>query len=123
MRRRSFVARWRLLRSFYFAFAGILYLFRTQRNARIELAIGAIVVGLAAWLDVDRTEWAILTLTIAGVLILEGLNTALEAVVDLASPRLHPLARIAKDMAAGTVCSCDSWATRPVDQPPPVSEQ
>jgi len=52
---------------------------------------------------VTRTEWAVLVLTIASVLILEGLNTAIEAAVDLASPNVHPLAKVAKDVAAGTV--------------------
>jgi diacylglycerol kinase len=92
-----------LVRSFYFAFAGIAHLFRTQRNARIELAIGIAACGLAAWLRVSRVDWAILLLTIACVLILEGLNTALEAVVDLASPEIHPLAKTAKDVSAGMV--------------------
>ena len=92
-----------LLASFAFALAGIGYLFRTQRNARIHLAIATIVCLLAAWLRVARVEWAILILTIACVLILEGLNTALEAVVDLASPQIHPLAKIAKDVTAGMV--------------------
>jgi diacylglycerol kinase len=92
-----------LMASFGFAFAGIAYLFRTQRNARIHLVISAIVCLLAAWLRVTRVEWAILVLTIASVLILEGLNTALEAVVDLATPQIHPLAKIAKDVMAGMV--------------------
>ncbi len=92
-----------LLVSFSFAFAGIGYLFRTQRNARIHVAAAAVVCLLAAWLRVTRVEWAILVLTIACVLILEGLNTALEAVVDLASPQIHPLAKIAKDVTAGMV--------------------
>jgi diacylglycerol kinase len=92
-----------LIGSFRFAFAGIAYLFRTQRNARIHTAVAVIVCLLAAWLRVTRVEWAILGLTIACVLILEGLNTALEAVVDLASPQIHPLAKIAKDVTAGMV--------------------
>ena len=92
-----------LIASFAFAFAGIGYLFRTQRNARIHAAIAVIVCLLAAWLRVTRLEWAILVMTIACVLILEGLNTALEAVVDLASPQVHPLAKVAKDVAAGMV--------------------
>ena len=92
-----------LARSFYFAFAGFFYLFRTQRNARIELVIGLIVCALAWWLSISRVEWAILVVTIAMVLILEGLNTALEAAVDLASPEIHPLAKAAKDVTAGMV--------------------
>jgi diacylglycerol kinase len=92
-----------LFRSFYFASIGIAHLFRTQRNARIELAIGAAACGLALWLGISRAEWGVLLLTIACVLILEGLNTALEATVDLASPDVHPLAKTAKDVSAGMV--------------------
>jgi diacylglycerol kinase (ATP) len=93
----------RLSRSFYFAFCGLGHLFRTQRNARIELAIGVIASGLAIWLHITAVEWAVLIVTIASVLILEGLNTAIEAAVDLASPEIHPKAKIAKDLAAGMV--------------------
>ena len=92
-----------LAAGFRFAFAGIGHLLATQRNARIHVALAAIACLLAAWLRVTRTEWAILILTIACVIILEGLNTALEAVVDLASPQLHPLAKVAKDVSAGMV--------------------
>ena len=92
-----------IVRSFYYAFLGIGHLFRTQRNARIELAIGIIACVLAYWLGISRAEWGVLILTIACVLILEGLNTSIEAVVDLASPEIHPLAKTAKDVAAGMV--------------------
>ena len=92
-----------LFRSFYFAFLGIAHLFRTQRKARIELLIGIAACGLALWLRITRAEWGVLLLTIACVLILEGLNTALEACVDLASPDVHPLAKTAKDLSAGMV--------------------
>ena len=92
-----------LIGSFRFAIAGIAYLFRTQRNARIHMAVGIMACGAAAWLRITRVEWGLLLLTIASVLILEGINTALEAVVDLTSPQIHPLARTAKDVAAGTV--------------------
>jgi diacylglycerol kinase (ATP) len=76
---------------------------RTQPNFRIEAAIGAGAVALAVWLRFDATEWATLAMVIALVLILEGLNTALELVVDLASPAAHPKAKAAKDIAAATV--------------------
>ena len=89
--------------SFRFATAGIIHLFRTQRNARIHLAVAIIACGLAAWLRITRLEWSVLLLTIASVLVLEGINTAIEAIVDLVSPQVHPLAKVAKDVAAGTV--------------------
>jgi diacylglycerol kinase len=91
------------IRSFYYAFAGLGYLFRTQRNARVELAIGGAACILAAWLRITRVEWAVIIFTIALVLILEGLNTAVEAAIDLASPKFHRLAKAAKDLAAGMV--------------------
>ncbi|HEY8665213.1 MAG TPA: diacylglycerol kinase family protein [Tepidisphaeraceae bacterium] len=93
----------KIIRSFYFAFAGLSFLFRTQRNARVELALGIIACGLGAWVKISRAEWAVIVFTIALVLILEGLNTAIEAAVDLASPQRHPLAKAAKDLAAGMV--------------------
>lgn len=92
-----------LFRSFRYAFSGLGYLFRTQRNARIHLAIGAAACGIAAWVGISRAEWAVMIFTIALVLILEGLNTAVEAAIDLASPQLHPLAKVGKDLAAGMV--------------------
>jgi len=93
----------RVIRSFYYAFAGLSYLFRTQRNARVELTIGLAACAVGAWLRISRVEWAVMVFTIALVLILEGLNTAVEAAIDLASPKFHPLAKAAKDLAAGMV--------------------
>jgi diacylglycerol kinase (ATP) len=103
LRRQGAVSSRRFLRSFVFAAAGLAYLFRTQRNARVHLGLGAAACAVAGWVGAARAEWAVLVLTIAGVLVLEGLNTALEAIVDLASPRYHPLAKVAKDVAAGMV--------------------
>ena len=93
----------RIVRSFVFAFEGLAYLFRTQRNARIHALVAVIAYALGAWLRISRVEWAVIVLMTAIVVILEGLNTAIEATVDLASPQTHPLAKIAKDVAAGTV--------------------
>ena len=92
-----------LVRSFYFAGTGLWFLVRSQRNARIHVILGAVACALGLWLGISRTEWAIIVCAIAGVLILEGLNTAIEAAVDLASPEIHPLAKHAKDLAAGMV--------------------
>lgn len=103
LRRRTRVVSIKIVRSFYFAFAGLGYLLRTQRNARIELAIGAAACAVGGWVGISRVEWALIVFTIALVLILEGLNTAVEAAIDLASPKIHPLAKAAKDLAAGMV--------------------
>jgi diacylglycerol kinase len=92
-----------LLRSFGYAFEGVAYILRTQRNARIELAIALAAVALAAWLGISAVEWAVLALTIALVLALEWINTSLELAVSLASPERHPSAKAAKDVAAACV--------------------
>ena len=90
--------------SFRYAAQGLGYAFLTQRNFRIHVVTGLVVFGLAAWLQLDLIRLAVLVLTVAAVLVLELLNTAMEAVVDLAiGRRYHPLARIAKDCAAAAV--------------------
>jgi diacylglycerol kinase len=92
-----------LVASFRYAFAGLWYLVRTQRNAQIHLALGMLAIGLGLVFGLERWEWVTLVLICALVLAAEGINTALEAVVDLASPNYHLLAKRAKDVAAGTV--------------------
>jgi diacylglycerol kinase (ATP) len=92
-----------LISSFRYAFAGVRYLLWTQRNAKIQSAIGLAAIGLGVVLGIDRYEWLALLVTITVVIAAEGVNTALEAVVDLTSPEYHTLAKIAKDVGAGTV--------------------
>ena len=92
-----------LLRSFAYAFAGVAYIVRTQRNARIELAIGLGAVVLGLWLGLTPLEWAVLVITIALVVVLEWINTSLELAVSLASPERNPAAKAAKDVAAACV--------------------
>ncbi|WP_322820453.1 diacylglycerol kinase family protein [Chloroflexus sp.] len=96
----------RLIAAFRYAFAGIGHLVRTQRNVQIHLLIGAIAVALGVTLRIAHWEWVVLTLTIGLVLAAEGFNTAIEATVDLATRDRHPLVRIAKDVAAGSVLIC-----------------
>ena len=98
--RRPFVVR--LARAFLYAWRGIMVVSR-DRMLRIQLLAAIVVVAMAAWLKVSRVEWAILMLTVGAVLALEAMNTAVEAVVDLAMPERHPLAARAKDAAAGAV--------------------
>ncbi|NWF80133.1 MAG: diacylglycerol kinase family protein [Chloroflexi bacterium] len=95
-----------LIAAFGFAFQGLAYLLRTQRNAQIHCLVGACAVALGAVLQIARWEWLVLVLTITLVLAAEGVNTAIEATVDLATTARHPLAKIAKDVAAGTVLLC-----------------
>src|SRR5579871_2976852 len=89
--------------SFVYAWQGICYVARTQRNMRVHLAITALVLVLAGLLRLASLEWAILLLCAMVVLASEMLNTVVEATVDLATDRYHPLAKIAKDVAAGAV--------------------
>lgn len=93
-----------------FAFAGIVHALRTQRNARVELAAGAVILGVTAWLRPGIAESAIVVLCVGMVLAAECVNTAIEALVDLASPEFHELARVAKDCAAAGVLCLSSTA-------------
>jgi diacylglycerol kinase (ATP) len=100
----SFQIATNLLLSFKYAGQGVSYAFRTQRNFRIHLIIGAIALSLSLYFQISAVACSIISLTIALVLVLELLNTALEAVVDLTVGReFHQLAKITKDCAAGAV--------------------
>jgi diacylglycerol kinase (ATP) len=89
--------------AFRHALRGWWYVIRTQRNAWIHALITTLVVLLAFWLGLSVRDWAVLLLTIAMVWTAEFINTALEAVVDLASPQHHPLAKVGKDVGAAAV--------------------
>ena len=89
--------------SFQFASRGLVFALRTQRNLRIHFFIALLVLVLAVALRVSRMELAVLVLTIAGVLVAELANTAIEVAVDLHSPGANPMAGLAKDVAAGSV--------------------
>ncbi|MCJ7568096.1 MAG: diacylglycerol kinase family protein [Anaerolineales bacterium] len=89
--------------SFNHAFAGWLHVLQTQRNAWIHAMATILVFAIAIWVGLDRLSGAILLVTIGLVWISEFLNTALEAIVDLASPEVHPLARVGKDVGAAAV--------------------
>lgn len=93
----------RLFKSFGYAFQGIGFAFRTQANLRIHIVISALVILAGLWLQVSVVEWAILTVTMMSVLSAELFNTALEAALDRVSTEEHPLAKVAKDSAAGAV--------------------
>jgi diacylglycerol kinase (ATP) len=95
-----------LVDSFRYAFAGLSHALRSQRNMRIHAVISTAVVIAGVVFRVSAVEWAVLIVTIALVVQAELFNTALEAVVDKASPERHPLAKIAKDCAAASVVVC-----------------
>lgn len=90
-------------RSFRPAFQGWAHVWRTQPNVWLHAAITLAVIAVSFWVGLSRTEWALILLTAGLVWVAEFLNTALEAVVDLASPRQHKLAKAAKDVSAGAV--------------------
>ncbi|MEE4190899.1 MAG: diacylglycerol kinase family protein [Halieaceae bacterium] len=89
--------------SFSHAFWGFIDLLRSQHNARIHLLATILVIALASWLKLDRTDWIALLVAIALVWVTEALNTALEYLADAAVPEHHPLIGKAKDVAASAV--------------------
>ena len=89
--------------SFLAAFQGLAFVFRTQRNAWIHFAATIVVIGVSIFLHLERGEWIAILLVIGLVWLAEFLNTAFEVIVDLASPEVHPLAKISKDVGAASV--------------------
>jgi diacylglycerol kinase (ATP) len=92
-----------IFESFNFAFEGVIHVLRTQRNMRVHFAIAAAVLIAALALGVDKLELIALLLAISFVLIAEMINSALEAGIDVATTSFDPLAKLAKDIAAGAV--------------------
>ncbi len=93
----------KIARSFRYAIAGLAYVFRTQRNARIHAIISLGVIALGLWLGISGSEWAVLILAMMVVWVAEFINTAFEAHVDLTTPDEHDGAKVAKDIAAAAV--------------------
>jgi diacylglycerol kinase (ATP) len=89
--------------SFRYAFSGWWFVIRTQRNAWIHAIVSIAVIAVAICLRLSAQDWATIILAIAMVWTAEFLNTALEAVVDLASPQQHMLAQVGKDVGAAAV--------------------
>ncbi|GEA16482.1 MAG: diacylglycerol kinase [Moorella sp. (in: firmicutes)] len=85
------------------ALAGVVYCLRTQINMVIHLAAMMAVIGAGWYFHVRPWEWVALAIAITMVLAAEAFNTALEVTVNLYTSKYHPLARIAKDVAAGAV--------------------
>jgi diacylglycerol kinase (ATP) len=91
------------LRSFSFAGQGVWHVIRTQRNMRVHLLAGAAAVVAGLVLRIGAADWACVVVAIGLVLTAETLNTVVEALTDLCTSEFHPLARVAKDAAAGAV--------------------
>ncbi len=92
-----------VLRAVHYAFEGIIHATRTQRNMRIHWIAAVLVLGATLYLRLQRPYVIGIVITVTVVLAFELLNTAVEAVVDLMTDLNHPLAKIAKDTAAGAV--------------------
>ncbi|VWL97351.1 Undecaprenol kinase [Collinsella sp. AK_207A] len=91
------------IRSFGYAWEGFVTAVRTERNIKVMLAMGAAALIVGFLLQLDVTEWCIILICCGLVIHAELANTAIEAVVDLATDELHPLAKRAKDIAAASV--------------------
>ena len=91
------------LRSFRFALRGLRAMLRSQHNAWIHALASAGVVAAGLLLELGAGEWIAITLAVVAVWTAEALNTALEALCDVASAEFHPRVELAKDVAAGAV--------------------
>lgn len=100
MKKFSFEAR---LQSFVYAFRGLKYFFKTEHNAWVHLLATSIVCILGFILNINKTEWVLLVLSIGLVLTAEAFNTAVELLTDYISTERHPQAALIKDVAAGAV--------------------
>lgn len=92
-----------LIDSFNYAFQGVIYAVRTQRNMRVHLIAAVAVLIAAVAIGVDRMEMIALIIAVAFVLIAEMVNSAVEGAIDVATTSFDPMAKLAKDMAAGAV--------------------
>lgn len=92
-----------LASSFRYALEGLRYVLWVERNARIHLAAAILVAALGLWLHLNALEWALIIIAIALVFAGEMLNTVIELMVDMITLEQHPLAKHAKDVAAGAI--------------------
>ena len=93
----------RLINSFKYAFEGIIYAFKYEQNITIHFIAMIIAVAFGIIFSISFTEWLVITLIIGLVIATELINTSIEATIDLITDQTHPLAKIAKDTAAGAV--------------------
>ncbi len=93
----------KLVDSFNYAIEGIIYSIRTQRNMKIHMIATIIVLTATFFYDLSKLELLIITITISLVIVAEMINTAVECAIDATTNFYHPLAKIAKNVAAGAV--------------------
>ncbi len=91
------------LRSSRHAARGIAFIFRNEKNFQIECGAAIAALILAACLPLSSIEWVLLLLVIGLVLTIEMINTAIERILDIIKPNVHPYVRVVKDIAAGAV--------------------
>ncbi len=100
----------RLARSLYHALRGIFFTLRSERNFQVELTVAGAVFLFMLWMPLSRIEESILIIAITLVLVLELVNTATERIMDILKPRVHPYARVVKDVMAGAVLTASFGA-------------
>jgi diacylglycerol kinase (ATP) len=93
----------KLVDSFNYAIEGIIYSIRTQRNMRIHMIVAILVLSGCFFYDLSKLELLVITITITMVIVAEMINTAVECAIDATTNYYHPLAKIAKNVAAGAV--------------------
>ena len=96
-------ARPSVMESFNFAIEGVIHVLRTQRNMRLHFAAAVAVIVVAVAVGVSKIELSVLLISIAFVLVAEMINTAVEGAIDAATTSFDPMAKLAKDIAAGAV--------------------
>lgn len=106
------VPAWRgnFFQGFVYALAGVKYAVLSQRNMRVHLACFALALGVGLVLRISPLEFALIVFASMGVIVAEMFNTVAEACVDLATREYHPLAKVAKDVAAGAVLLAAGFA-------------
>jgi diacylglycerol kinase (ATP) len=92
-----------VIESFNFAIEGVIHVLRTQRNMRLHFAAAVVVIVVAVAVGVSKIELSVLLISIAFVLVAEMINTAIEGAIDAATTSFDPMAKLAKDIAAGAV--------------------
>ena len=101
----------KFFQGFKHAFDGVKYAFQTQINMRFHVLAAAIAIITGLIFELSFIEWGFIALAIASVLSAELFNTAIESLTDLATQEVHPLAKVAKDCAAGAVLITAIFAT------------
>lgn len=99
-----------LFSSFRHAWRGLVLVFRSERNFRLQVLAGLLIGLLIYVLPLESWERAVLLLVVMCVLLLELLNSGVERIIDLVKPRLHEYAGDVKDVMAGTVLLASIFA-------------